>query len=133
MQPIISLEIKGTSGRGVRGAGRGYMDTVFSSTPFLKQYQDLCFSKNNLARIKDGGYAIKLDDKKSKGTPQVSLYIDRNTALYFDSLELNIFFKKYFYPIAFTEYILAGTILLDYANIFSWNEYKKNNKIIRQI
>ena len=90
MQPIISLEIKGTSGRGVRGAGRGYMDTVFSSTPFLKQYQDLCFSKNNLARIKDGGYAINLDDKKSKGTPQVSLYIDRNTALYFDSLELNI-------------------------------------------
>ena len=133
MQPIISLEIKGTSGRGVKRAGRGYMDRVFSSAPFFKQYQDLRFSKNNLARIKDGGYAINLDDKKSKGTPQVSLYIDRNTALYFDSLELNIFFKKYFYPIAFTEYILAGTILLDYANIFSWNEYKKNNKIIRQI
>ena len=93
----------------------------------------ICFSKNNLARIKDGRYAINLNDKKSKGRPRVSLYIDRNTALYFDSLELNIFFKKYFYPIAFTEHILPGTILLDYANIFSRNEYKKNNKIIQQI
>ena len=40
VQPIISLEIKGISGRGVRRAGRGYMDRVFSSAPSFKQYQD---------------------------------------------------------------------------------------------
>ena len=40
VQPIISLEIKGISERGVRRAGRGYMDRVFSSAPSFKQYQD---------------------------------------------------------------------------------------------
>ena len=29
VQPVISLVIKGISGRGVRRAGRGYMDTIF--------------------------------------------------------------------------------------------------------
>ena len=70
-------------------------------------------------------------------------------------LELNIFLKKYetksrnksithnifriqdsesiicgFYCIAFIEYMLAGKTLLDYTNLFSPNDYKKNGKII---
>ena len=40
------------------------------------------FSINNLSTIK---YVINLDDKSSKGTHWVSLFIDRNTAVYFDS------------------------------------------------
>ena len=53
------------------------------------------FSKNNLPRIKDGAYVINLDDKKSKETHQVSLLIDKNTALYsWIVLELNIFLKN---------------------------------------
>ena len=43
------------------------------------------FSRNYLSRIKDGAYIINLDDKKSKGTHWVLLFIERNTAVYFDS------------------------------------------------
>ena len=43
------------------------------------------FPRNNLPRIKDGEYVIKLDDKNSKRTHWVSLFIDRNLAIYFDS------------------------------------------------
>ena len=32
--------------------------------------------------------------------------------------------------IAFTEYVLAGKTLLDYTNMFSPNDYKKNDIII---
>ena len=43
------------------------------------------FSRNNLPRIKDGAYVINLDDRNSKGTHWVSLFIDKNIAIYFDS------------------------------------------------
>ena len=35
-----------------------------------------------------------------------------------------------FYCIAFIEYMLAGKTLLDYTNLFSPNDYKKNDKIM---
>ena len=44
--------------------------------------------KNNLLRIKDEVYVINLNDKNSKGTHWVSLFIDRNTAAYFDSFRI---------------------------------------------
>ena len=53
------------------------------------------FSRNNLSRIKDGVYVINLDDKNSKGTHWVSLFVDRNLAVYFDSFGINIILKKY--------------------------------------
>ena len=43
------------------------------------------FSRHNLPRIKDGAYVINLDDRNSKGTHWVSLFIDKNIAIYFDS------------------------------------------------
>ena len=43
------------------------------------------FSRGNLPRIKDGAYNINLDEKQSKGRCWVSLFIDRSTAVYFDS------------------------------------------------
>ena len=36
------------------------------------------------------------------------------------------------YCIAFTEYKIAGKTLLDYNNLFSPNDYKKNDKIIHK-
>ena len=45
------------------------------------------FSRNSLPRIKDEAYVINLNDTESKGT-QVPLFIDRNTAVYFDSFEI---------------------------------------------
>ena len=34
---------------------------------------------------------------------------------------------------AFIEYMLAGKTLLDYTNLFSPNDYKKNDKILYKI
>ena len=82
--------------------------------------------------------------------------IDRSTALYFDSFGIkyipqellnkikdksitrNILRIQFqdsimcrFYCIAFIEYMIAGKTLLNYTNLFSPNDYKKNDKIIR--
>ena len=49
------------------------------------------FSGNNLPKIKDGAYAIRLDEFKSIGTHWVALYVNGNNgsvsydAIYFDS------------------------------------------------
>ena len=93
--------------------------------------------------------------KKSKGTYQVSLFIDRKTAVYFDSFGIeytsqevlnkiisksitqnifriqdNDYIMCGFYYIAFIEYMLAGKTLLDYTNLFSLNDHKKNDELI---
>ena len=46
---------------------------------------DDVFSNNNLLRVKYGTYVKSIDDKKSNETHRVSLFIDKNTAVYFDS------------------------------------------------
>ena len=43
------------------------------------------FKRDNLPTIKDGVYVIYFHVKKSKRTHWVSLFIDRNMAVYFDS------------------------------------------------
>ena len=113
------------------------------------------FSRKNLPKIKDGAYVINLDDKNSKGTHWVSLFIDRNTALYFHSFGIEYILQEVlnkirnksithnifriqdnesimcgFYCIVFIEYMLVGKTLLDYTNLFSPNDYKENDKII---
>ena len=42
------------------------------------------FSRNNLSVIKYETYVIKFSDKNSKGAHWVSLFIDRNLAVYSD-------------------------------------------------
>ena len=84
-----------------------------------------------------------------------SLFIDKHTAVYFDSFGIEYIPQKVlkkikdksithnifrirdkesiiwgFYCIAFIEYMLSGKTLLDYTNLFSPNDYKKNGKII---
>ena len=111
------------------------------------------FLRKILPRIKDGLYVINLNDKNSEGTHWVSLFIDRNLAVYFNSFEIeyillevinkirdksiihNIFriqdnesIMFGFYCIAFIEYVLARKTLLDYTNFVSLNGYKKNEK-----
>ena len=46
------------------------------------------FREENLPRIKDGEYVINPDGKKSKGAHWVSLFIEKNTAMYFDSFSI---------------------------------------------
>ena len=101
------------------------------------------FQQKKLLRIKDGAHVINLDDENSNGTPWVSLFIDKNTAVYFDSFEIeytaievlhkikdksitHTIFRTQdkepimcgFYCITFIEYVLAGKPLLDYTNLF---------------
>ena len=91
------------------------------------------FSRNNLPRIKDGANVINFDNKKRKVTHWVSLFIDLNLAVYFDSSGIayiplkvlnkikeksvthNIFriqdnesIMSEFYCISFIEYMLTG-------------------------
>ena len=98
-------------------------------------------------------YLINFNDKNSEGTHRVTLFIDKNLAVYFDSLEIeyiplevlnkirdksithNIFriqdndsIMCGFYCIAFREYMFVGKTLSDYTNLFSANDY--NDKII---
>ena len=123
-----------------------------------KYYETNCrfkgaFSRSNLPRIKDRAYVIILDDKNSKGAHWASLFSNRNIAVYSDSFGIeyipqevlnkikdtsithNIFRRQDnesimcgFYSIAFIEYVLAGRVLLDYTNLFSPDDYKKNDK-----
>ena len=108
-----------------------------------------------MPRIKDGACVINLDDKNSKGTYWVSLFIHKNVAIYFDSFAIeyiplevlhkikdksitqNIFriqdnksIMCRFFCIAFIEYMVARKTLLDYTNLISPNDYKKNDKMI---
>ena len=102
---------------------------------------------------------INLNDKPSNGTHWVSLFIDKNTAIHFDSFGIeyisqqvwnkirdkSITYTTYlknkidndsimsgFYCIVFIEYMLSGKTLSDYTNLFSPNDYKKNDKIINK-
>ena len=43
---------------------------------------------------------------------------------------INEFIMCGFYCIAFIEYMLAGKALLNYTNLFSPNNYKKDDKLI---
>ena len=124
---------------------------TFNYLNYENKFNDV-LSRNNLTRINDGDHVINFDDKKSKRTHWVSLFIDRSTAVYFDSfgseyipLEIlqkirdksitrNIFriqddesIMCGFYCIPFIEYILGKT-LSDYTNLFSINHYKKKFK-----
>ena len=148
--------------RGVRRTGIGYIDTKFLVLLHFLNNIEITnyfnyeprftgfFSRNSLLRAKDGAYVINLDDKNNKGTHWVSLFIDRNTAAYFDSFGIeyiplevlnkirdkSITHNKFriqgnesimrgFYCIAFIEYMLPGKTLLDCTNLFSPNDYKK--------
>ena len=87
---------------------------------------------------------INLDDNQSKGTHWFSLFIDRNTAMYFDSFGIEYIpqevFNKIennsitrnisgiqdddsimcgFYCVAFIEYMVEEKTLVDYTNLFS--------------
>ena len=116
------------------------------------------YSRNNLPnKIKKGAYVINLDEYENTGTHWISLFVKANKVIYFDSLgienipkeinkfinnniESNIFrIQAYdsimcgFFCIEFINYMLKGKTLLDFTNLFSPNDFKKNDKIIKRI
>ena len=116
------------------------------------------FSRNNLPnKIKKGAYVINSDEYEHTGTHWVSLFVKANKVIYFDSfgiehipkeinkfinnnIESNIFrIQAYdstmcgYFCIEFINYMLKGKTLLDYINLFSPNDFKKNDQVIKRI
>ena len=105
--------------------------------------------------MKDGTYVINLDEYSNIGTHWIALYTLNNIVTYFDSFgvehipkEIEIFIDKsvvatnifriqaydsimwgYFY-IGFIDFVLAGKTLTDSTNLFSPNNFKKNDDVI---
>ena len=85
--------------KGVTKGGKGYYNNTNKSSVLLHPISNIkitkyfnyeprfidVFSRDNLPRIKDGGYVKNLHDKQSKGTYWLSLSTDRHMAVYFDS------------------------------------------------
>ena len=105
--------------------------------------------------LKDGAYVINLDEYKSIGHDWISLYVNAENVTYFDSfgvehipkeigklirnknITMNIYrIQAYdsimcrYFCIGFIDFMLKCKNLLEYANLFSPNDYGKNDKII---
>ena len=117
------------------------------------------YSRNNLPnKIKKGAYVINLDEYENTGTHWIVLFVKTNEVIYFDSfgikhipkdiehdignkeIKASIFrLQAYdsimcgYYCIEFINYMLKGKTLLDYTNLFSPNDFKKNDQIIKRI
>ena len=114
------------------------------------------FSRNNLPKkIKDGAYVINLDEYADVGTHWIALFCNRNKIVYFDSFGVEhipeeikklignknikaiIFAVQandsvmcgYFF-IGFIDFMFAGKKLTDHTNLFSPDDFKKNDNII---
>ena len=114
------------------------------------------YSGDNLSKIKDGAYIINLDEYSDIGTHWVALYVHNNDVTYFNSfgvehipkeiksfinrslsIKTNIFrihaydsiMCRYF-CIGFIDFMLAGKTLTEFTNLFSPNNFKKNDDII---
>ena len=127
---------------------------------YQKYYQNepklnCVYSRNNLSKIKDGAYIINFDEYESIGTHWIALYVNAKNVTYFDCFgvehipqEIKKFIRNKnvianicriqgydsimcgYFCIRFIDCILKSKSLLEYANLFSLNEYKKNGKII---
>ena len=116
------------------------------------------YSRNNLPKtIKKGAYAINLDEYENTGTHWIALFVKPKYTVYFDSFgiehipkEINKFIRNdiksnifrlqaydsimcEYYCIEFINYMLKGETLLDYTNLFSPYNFKKNDQIIKRI
>ena len=113
------------------------------------------YSGDNLSKIKDGVYIINLDEYSDIGTHWVALWINNNNATFFDSvgvehipkeiikfienrnIKTNIFrIQTYdsimcgYFCIEFIDFMFKGKSLTQYTNLFSPNDFKKNDDTI---
>ena len=114
------------------------------------------YSRDNLPnKIKDGAYVINLDEYSDIGTHWIALYKNNKTVTCFDSFGVehmpkeikkftnnkniiaNIFriqaygsVMRGYFCIGFIDYMFMGKSLTDYNNLFSPNNFKKNDDII---
>ena len=117
------------------------------------------YSRNNLPKIiKKGAYVINVDEYANIGTHWIALFVKPKYTVYFDSfgvehipkeikkfignkdIKANIFrLQAYdsimcgYFCIEFINYMFKGKTLLEYNNLFSPNDFKKNDQIIKSI
>ena len=110
------------------------------------------YSRNNLPKtIKKGAYVKNLDEYTSIGTHWIALFIKPKYTVYFDSFgvehipkEINKFIGNKdllaydsimcgYFCIEFINYMFNGKTLLEYTNLFSSNDFKNNDEIIKRI
>ena len=109
-------------------------------------------------KIKKGTHIINSDEYENTGTHGNALFVKTNEVIYFDSfgiehipkeielaianknIKSNIFrIQEYdsimcgYFCIEFINYMLKGKTLLDYTNLFSPNDFKKNDQVIKRI
>ena len=114
------------------------------------------YSRDNLPKLKDGAYVINLDKYSDIGTHWLALYVMNNNVTYFDSFDVehipreikafidrslsittNIFrIQAYdsimcgYFCIGFIDFMLAGKTLTEFTNLFSPNNFLKNDNVI---
>ena len=114
------------------------------------------YSRDNLHyKIKDAAYVINLDEYSDIGTDWIALYVNNKCVTYLDSFGVehipkeikkfinnkniiaNIFrIQTYdsvmcgYFCIGFINYMFKGKRLTDFTNLFSPNNFKKNDDII---
>ena len=113
--------------------------------------QEIIYQK----KIKDGAYLINLDEHADTGTHWIALFCSRNEIVYFYSfgvehipeemkkfianrnIKTNIFRVQAnnsvmcgYFCIGFIDFMFANKTLTDYTNLFSPNDFDKNDQII---
>ena len=129
--------------------------TNFETQKYYQNEPKFC-SRNNLSKIKHFPYITNLDEYESIVTHWVALYENAKNVTYFDSFGVDHFpkeFRKFvvnkniitniyrvqacnsiicgYFCIGFIDFVLKGKSLLEYTNLFSPNEYKKNENNIK--
>ena len=115
----------------------------------------MVFILETIYLIKDGAYVIILDEHSDIGTHWIALYVKNNDITYFDSfgvehisreikafikirnIKTNIFrIQAYdsimcgYFCIGFINSMLKGKSLTEYTNLFSPDDFKKNDDAI---
>ena len=110
------------------------------------------YSRDNLQKIKDGAYIINLDEYSDIGTHRVDLHVNDNNVTHFDSfgvehipkeiktfinnkkIKTNIFrIQGYdsvmcgYLCVGFIDFMFKGKTLTEFTNLFSPNNFEKND------
>ena len=131
-----------------------------SNFEIMKYYENEWFngvySRDNLPnKIKDWAYLINLDEYSDISTHWIALWVNINNVTYFDSFgvehlpkEIKAFIKNRniktnifrvqaydsimcgYFCIGFINFMLKGKSLTEYTNLFSPNDFKKNDDTI---
>ena len=104
------------------------------------------YSRSNLSKIKNGAHIINLDEYESIGTHWIVLFVSKLNIFrkkVENSLEIKILWQIFcrmqayglimcgYFCIGCIDFMLKGKTLLEFTNLFSPNDDKKNNKILK--